>query len=72
LASLSVVGLPEFVTELVLIQILSFQFHLFPANSSIETGAGFFEALPQLVLPALTATLVLLAYMARLTRAGVI
>lgn len=72
IASLSVVGLPEFVTGLVLIQFLAFRWQLFPANSSIRPEAGFFKALPQLILPALTATLVLLAYIARLTRAGVV
>ncbi len=71
-AALSVVGLPEFVTGVVLIQLLSFTFHLLPANSSIEIGASFWDDLPMLVLPALTATLVLLAYIARLTRAGVV
>jgi peptide/nickel transport system permease protein len=70
--SLSVVGLPEFVTGLVLIQLLAFKFDIFPANSSIRPDATFFEALPMLILPALTATLVLLAYVARLTRAGVV
>jgi peptide/nickel transport system permease protein len=70
--SLSMVGLPEFVTGLVLIQLLSFKFHLLPANSSIEPGASFSSAFPMLILPALTATLVLLAYIARLTRAGVV
>lgn len=70
--SLSVVGLPEFVTGLVLIQLLAFELELFPANSSIRPDAGFFEALPMLILPALTATLVLLAYIARLTRATVL
>jgi peptide/nickel transport system permease protein len=70
--SLSVVGLPEFVTGLVLIQLFAFQFRLFPANSSIPPNAGFFEALPMLFLPAITATLVLLAYIVRLTRAGII
>lgn len=70
--ALSVVGLPEFVTGLVLIQIFAFKLGWLPANSSIRLGTGFFEALPQLILPALTATLVLLAYIARLTRAGVI
>ncbi len=69
--ALAVVGLPEFVTGIVLIQVLAFHFGL-PANSSIRESAGFFEALPYLILPALTATLVLLAYVARLTRAGVI
>ncbi len=71
-ASLSVVGLPEFVTGVILIQILAFQLKLFPANSSIPLDASFADALPMLILPALTATLVLLAYIARLTRAGVV
>jgi len=72
IGSLSVVGLPEFVTGLLLIQLFSFRWGLLPANSSIRDDAGFGEALPMLVLPAITATLVLLAYVTRLTRAGVI
>jgi peptide/nickel transport system permease protein len=72
IGSLSMVGLPEFVTGLVLIQIFAFRLKIFPANSSIRPGASFLEALPMLVLPAMTATLVLLAYIARMTRAGVI
>lgn len=76
-ASLAVVGLPEFVTGLVLIQIFSFAFRdlglpYLPANSSIPQDATFLEALPMLILPAIAAMLVLLAYVARLTRAGVI
>lgn len=70
--SLSVVGLPEFVTGLVLIQIFAFDLGLFPASSSMQVDTAFLDALPLLVLPAATATLVLLAYIARLTRAGVI
>jgi peptide/nickel transport system permease protein len=69
--SLAVVGLPEFVTGILLIEVLAFRFGL-PANSSIRAGTGFLEALPSLILPALTATFVLLAYVARLTRAGVL
>jgi peptide/nickel transport system permease protein len=72
IGSLAVVGLPEFVTGLVLIELLAFRFRIFPANSSIRVTAGFWESLPMLILPALTAMLVLLAYIARLTRAGVI
>jgi peptide/nickel transport system permease protein len=80
--SLSVVGLPEFVTGLVLIQLFAFTINdwldstfgirPFLANSSIAPEASFGEALPALILPAITATLVLLAYIARLTRAGVV
>ncbi len=76
-ASLSVVGLPEFVTGLVLIQVFSFGLRdlglpYLPANSTIPPDTNFIEALPMLILPALTAMLVLLAYIARLTRTGVI
>ena len=71
LFSLSVVGLPEFVTGIVLIEFLAFRLGL-PANSSIRPGTSFLESLPSLILPALTATLVLLAYISRLTRAGVV
>jgi peptide/nickel transport system permease protein len=71
-ASLSVVGLPEFVTGIILIELFARRLGWFPANSSIGPEATFGEALPMLVLPAMTATLVLLAYIARLTRAGVL
>lgn len=71
-ASLSVVGLPEFVTGVVLIQIFALGLGWFPANSSIAPGESFWQALPQLILPAITATFVLLAYIARLTRASML
>lgn len=64
--------MPEFVTGLVLIDLFAFRLRWLPANSSIAPDSGFITALPQLILPALTATLVLLAYIIRLTRAGVI
>lgn len=70
--SLSVVGLPEFVTGLVLIQLFAFELGWLPGSSSISVDASFREAFRFLILPALTATLVLLAYIARLTRAGMI
>jgi len=69
--SLSVVGLPEFVTGILLIEILAHRLDWLPASSSIAPETGFLEALPFLILPALTATLVLLAYITRLTRAEV-
>jgi peptide/nickel transport system permease protein len=70
--SLAVVGLPEFVTGVALIGVLAHRYRILPANSSIRVDASFAEALPMLVLPSLTASLVLVAYIARLTRAGVI
>jgi peptide/nickel transport system permease protein len=71
LLSLAVVGLPEFVTGVVLIEVFAFRLGL-PASSTIRMGTPFLEALPSLILPALTASLVLVAYIARLTRAGVL
>lgn len=72
ISALSVVGLPEFVTGLVLIQVFAFTLNLLPANSSVSPDASFSEMLPMLILPAITATLVLLAYVSRLVRSGVI
>jgi peptide/nickel transport system permease protein len=72
ISALSVVGLPEFVTGLILIQALAFDLNLLPASSTISPGQSFFANLPSLILPALTATLVLLAYVSRLVRSGVI
>lgn len=72
ISTLVVVGLPEFVTGLVLIQVFSFGLDWLPANSSIRPGMTIEEKIPMLVLPAITATLVILAYISRLTRSGVI
>lgn len=70
--SLSVVGLPEFVTGLVLINVLALGFGWFPATSLVSADHQLGDWLRILFLPALTATLVLLGYVARMTRAGVI
>lgn len=70
--ALSVASLPEFVTALVMIHWIANRAHLLPASSSLRPEATFTEALPALWLPAITASLVLIAYIARLTRAGVI
>lgn len=73
LLTLSVVSLPEFVTGLFLINVIALHVDFLPASSSgVGPDTTFLEALPKLWLPAVTATLVLIAYIARLTRAGVI
>ncbi|MCC6613691.1 MAG: ABC transporter permease [Anaerolineae bacterium] len=71
LVSLAVVGLPEFVTGLVLINVFALALDWFPASST-PPGNDIGQWFRQLTLPALTATFVLLAYIVRLTRAGVI
>jgi peptide/nickel transport system permease protein len=80
--SLSVVSLPEFVTGIFLINVVALGMResalaqslgwWFPASSAIAPDISFREALPALILPAITATFVLMAYIIRLTRAGVI
>ncbi len=82
LLTLSVVSLPEFVTGLFLINIVALRWAgnpiaealgwWFPSSSAVPATASFAEMLPSLWLPAFSATLVLLAYISRLTRAGVI
>lgn len=70
--SMAFVGIPEFVIGLILIALLSFQFEIFPANSSIPPSSTFRDALPHLVLPAITVSLVNLGYIIRMTRASTI
>lgn len=70
--TLSVVGLPEFVTGLILINVFALNFDLFPTASSPPAPGDPVDFLRQLTLPALTATFVLMAYIVRMTRAGVI
>lgn len=70
--SLSVVGLPEFVTALVLINVFALQLGWLPATAQVPSSGDLGQWLRVLLLPALTATFVLLGYIARMTRAGVI
>jgi peptide/nickel transport system permease protein len=72
LVSLSVVGLPEFVTGLVLINTLALGLGWFPTTSLVSDDYSLGEWIHILTLPAITATLVLLGYISRMTRAGVI
>lgn len=70
--TLSVVGLPEFVTAIVLITIFAQPGGTFPSISHVRPDMALGDWLNILTLPALTATFVLLAYITRMTRAGVI
>lgn len=70
--SLAFIGLPEFVSGVILISIFAIKLRWFPSQSSIPIDAGFFEVLPALVLPALTVALTSLAYVVRMTRSGTV
>jgi peptide/nickel transport system permease protein len=70
--SMAFVGLPEFVTGLLLISLFSFALGVLPANSSIAPDTSFREAFRFLVLPAITVSLTSLGYVTRMTRASTI
>jgi peptide/nickel transport system permease protein len=70
--SMAFVGLPEFVSGLLLISLVALTFGILPANSSIDPNASFADALPYLILPAITVSLTSLGYVARMTRASTI
>lgn len=70
--SMAFVGLPEFVSGLLLISIFALDLDWLPSNSSINPDSTFFEAFPYLILPAITVSLTNLGYITRMTRSGTI
>ena len=70
--SLAFIGLPEFVTGLLLIALFSQTLGWLPASSSIAPGSSFVQAFPSLILPGLTVSLTSLAYVLRMTRSGTV
>jgi peptide/nickel transport system permease protein len=71
-ASLSVVGLPEFVTGIVLVNVFALALGWLPATAYIGETMSFLAWIRVLILPALTASLVLTGYITRMTRAGML
>jgi peptide/nickel transport system permease protein len=72
IGSLAFIGLPEFVSGLILIAIFAIQLNWFPAQSAIPPGTTFVDAFPSLVLPAITVALTSLAYVVRMTRSSTV
>jgi peptide/nickel transport system permease protein len=70
--TMAFVGLPEFVTGLILIAVFALGLKWLPANSSIEPDTSFKDAFPYLILPAIAVSLTSLGYVARMTRASTI
>ncbi len=70
--SLAFIGLPEFVSGLILITIFAIELGWFPSQSNIAPDTSFVEALPYLVLPAITVALTSLAYVVRMTRSSTV
>lgn len=71
-AALFAASLPEFVTGAVLIVLMSTWLGWFPAFSPMETGLSLPERLHRLVLPSISLNMVILAYIIRMMRAGLI
>ena len=72
ITSLAGLSLPEFVSAVALTLILSSWLGWLPPSSLMDAESLPWENLQRLILPALTATLAILAYIARMTRGSVI
>jgi peptide/nickel transport system permease protein len=72
IGALVFIGLPEFVSGIVLIYVFSFKLGLLPAQSPIDLSLGFWSQWQMLVLPAVTISLTNLAYVTRMTRSSTV
>jgi peptide/nickel transport system permease protein len=72
LATLAGVAQPEFVTGTFLIVVFATWLHVLPATSSFGSDQSIGQNIAALVLPVITLSLVLLAYIGRMTRTNVI
>jgi peptide/nickel transport system permease protein len=72
IGSLAFIGLPEFVSAIILISVFSLQLGWFPSQSAIDPQSSFIEAFPYLILPAITVALTSLAYIVRMTRSSTV
>jgi peptide/nickel transport system permease protein len=70
----SIVGmtLPGFITATVLIYVFSIRLEWFPAITLVPTDVPVFELLPNIVLPIITLTLIMVAHILRLVRTNMI
>ncbi len=72
MTSLVGISVPEFVTGIVLILLFSSTLHLLPSSSIVLPGTSPLTRPQILIMPTLTITAVLFAYIMRMTRANVI
>ena len=72
IGALVFIGLPEFVSGIVLIYIFSFRLGVLPAQSPIDFSLGFWSQWQMLILPAVTISLTNLAYVTRMTRSSTV
>jgi peptide/nickel transport system permease protein len=72
LLSLLAVAQPEFVSGTFMIAILATWLHWLPATNTFDASMGFWPLVQSFIMPVLTLSLVLLAYIVRMTRTSVI
>ncbi|MDB5056760.1 MAG: ABC-type dipeptide/oligopeptide/nickel transport system, permease component [Chloroflexi bacterium] len=72
LITLAGVAQPEFVTGTFLIAIFATWLHWLPATNTFDTSIGFWPMVQSFIMPVVTLSLVLLAYIGRMTRTSVI
>ncbi len=72
LVSLLAVAQPEFVSGTFLIAIFATWLHWLPATNTLDTTVGLWPLVQSFFMPVLTLSLVLLAYVVRMTRSSVI
>ena len=70
--TLSSISTPEFFVAYILILFISVKTGWLPSLANVQADTGLFERLEKTLLPAITLTLVSVAYMMRMTRAAII
>jgi peptide/nickel transport system permease protein len=70
--SLIGMSLPDFVIATLLIYVFSIQLRWFPAVTLVNPDAPVLEMLPNIILPIVTLTILLTAYIMRIMRTGII
>ena len=70
--TLTAISAPEFFVAYILILFFTVKFQWFPSISTVDMQTPFFERLHKVILPAITLTGVVLAYMMRMVRASII
>lgn len=71
-ASIIAMTLPGFVTATLLIYVFAIRLEMFPAITLVPTNVPVVELLPNIVLPIITLTLIMVAHILRLVRTNMI
>ncbi|MEX3313588.1 ABC transporter permease [Sulfitobacter sp. PS-8MA] len=71
-STLAAISFPEYFIAYILILIFSVALGWFPSLANVDVGDGLSERLYRTFLPAMTLTLIVLAYMMRMTRAAIL